>query len=153
MLFLKCSSLQVFCDFHPGSIYSDRSLFQLDTLHSLGHGGYGTVFKGVLKKRPFDKHQPIQIAMKKINQDNFGTCTDEVKVWDIYLKASSEARLMNKLYHRNILSLVGLCSWPDLTILVELAPRGDLLSNLRNFRDENIPLSRKTIQKTLIQVI
>ena len=105
-----------------------------------------------MKKHPFDQYEPIPVAVKKINPDSFSSYTDEVKVWDLYLKASSEARLMNKLYHRNILSLVRFCSWPDLTMLVEFAPRGDLHSILHDYRTENTQLSRKTIKATLIQV-
>lgn len=75
----------------------------------------------------------------------------EVKAWDIYQKASLEARVMVQLRHPHILSLVGLTLQP-LRLLVELAPMGDLKSCTKRFKKMHIKLSRKTIQTTLIQV-
>lgn len=75
----------------------------------------------------------------------------EVKAWDIYQKASLEARVMVQLQHPHILGLVGLTLQP-LRLVVELAPMGDLKSCARRFRRAGVRFSRKTVQTTLVQV-
>ena len=75
----------------------------------------------------------------------------EVKAWDIYQKASLEARVMVQLQHPHVLGLVGLTLQP-LRLVVELAPMGDLKSCAKRFRRAGVRFSRKTIQTTLVQV-
>ena len=75
----------------------------------------------------------------------------EVRAWDVYQKASLEARVMVQLCHPHILGLVGLTLQP-LRLLVELAPLGDLKGFAKKFKRVSMRLSRKTIQTTLIQV-
>ena len=76
---------------------------------------------------------------------------EQLKSWDIYQKASLEARVMHQLSHPNILGLVGVALHP-LSLLVELAPLGDLKGCVDRFRREKARLSRKTLKCTLIQV-
>ena len=78
----------------------------------------------------------------------------QLNAWSMYKKASIEARVLNKLYHRNILSLLGVYFQADdqISMLIELAPKGDLKSVVKEFKDEGIRLSRRTIKVTLIQV-
>lgn len=75
----------------------------------------------------------------------------EVRAWDVYQKASLEARVMVQLQHPHVLGLVGLTLQP-LRLVVELAPMGDLKSCARSFRRAGVRFSRKTIQTTLVQV-
>ena len=75
----------------------------------------------------------------------------EVKAWDIYQKASLEARVMVQLQHPHILGLIGLTLQP-LRLVVELAPMGDLKSCAKKFKRAGVRFSRKTIQTTLVQV-
>ena len=75
----------------------------------------------------------------------------EVRAWDVYQKASLEARVMVQLCHPHILGLVGVTLSP-LRLLVELAPFGDLKGFAKKFKRVGVRLSRKTIQTTLIQV-
>ncbi len=75
----------------------------------------------------------------------------QLKAWDIYQKASMEARVMYQLSHPNILGLIGISLRP-LTLLVELAPKGDLKKCIEKFKRSKVKLSRKTLQATLIQV-
>lgn len=98
----------------------------------------------------------LNVAAKQFTPDS--TCTDEnpeivaqLKAWDIYQKASLEARVMHQLSHPNILGLLGISLRP-LTLLVELAPEGDLKKCLERFRRNKVKLSRRTLQATLIQV-
>ena len=96
--------------------------------------------------------------MKKINTaNNYGEDREnaaQLTAWDMYQKASIEARVMNKLSHKNILGLIGVCFQANnqISMLIELAPKGDLKSVVNEFRDEGIMLSRRTIKITLIQV-
>ena len=75
----------------------------------------------------------------------------ELKAWDIYQKASQEARVMLPLCHPNILGLIGLTFQP-VRLLVELAPLGDLKHCVRRFKKARVRLSRNTLKHTLIQV-
>ncbi len=75
----------------------------------------------------------------------------QLKAWDVYQKASQEGRVMHQLSHPNILGLVGMALHP-LSLLVELAPAGDLKHCVEKFRREKVRLSRRTLQTTLIQV-
>lgn len=98
----------------------------------------------------------IDVAVKEFRGDMVVAEHDpgilaEVKTWDIYQKASLEARVMVQLRHPHILGLIGLTLQP-LRLLVELAPMGDLKSCAKRFKRASVRLSRKTIQTTLIQV-
>ena len=98
----------------------------------------------------------IDVAVKEFRGDMIIAEQDpnvlaEVKAWDVYQKASLEARVMVQLQHPHILGLVGLTLQP-LRLVVELAPMGDLKSCARNFRRAGVRFSRKTIQTTLVQV-
>lgn len=96
------------------------------------------------------------MAAKQFTADS-GTIDDnpnmvaQLKAWGIYQKASVEARVMYQLSHPNILGLIGVSLRP-LTLLVELAPKGDLKKCIEKFKRSKIKLSRKTLQATLIQV-
>ena len=98
----------------------------------------------------------IDVAVKEFRGDMIIAEQDpnvlaEVKAWDIYQKASLEARVMVQLQHPHILGLVGLTLRP-LRLVVELAPMGDLKSCAKSFRRAGVRFSRKTIQTTLVQV-
>ena len=60
---------------------------------------------------------------------------------------------MNELSHKNILALIGVCFQPNdqLSILIELAPKGDLKTVVQDYKSEGVRLSRRTIKVTLIQ--
>lgn len=77
---------------------------------------------------------------------------EQLKSWDIYQKASLEARVMHQLSHPNILGLVGIALQP-VSLLVELAPEGDLRLCVERFKRDKSRLSRRTIKATLIQVM
>ncbi len=75
----------------------------------------------------------------------------QLKTWDVYQKASVEARVMHQLSHPNILGLIGIAFHP-LSLLVELAPEGDLKKAVERFKKDKVLLSRRTLKSTLIQV-
>ena len=73
----------------------------------------------------------------------------------MYRKAILEARVLNKLSHKNVLSLLGIYipkKDDQIALLIELAPKGDLKSVVSEFKKGGIKLSRRTIRATLIQV-
>lgn len=100
--------------------------------------------------------ESLDIAVKEFRGDIVVAEQDpniiaEVRAWDIYQKASLEARVMVQLRHPHILGLVGLTLQP-LRLLVELAPLGDLKRCVKKFKRAGARLSRKTLQTTVIQV-
>ena len=76
---------------------------------------------------------------------------EELAAWDVYMNSSREGRVMYQLQHSNILGLVGLAFQP-LRLLLELAPRGDLKHCLKEYKDQNMKLSRKTLKAVMMQV-
>jgi hypothetical protein len=101
----------------------------------------------------------VPIAQKKINGHNFMFMADkdfaaQLNAWSMYCMASVEARVMNQLSHKNILGLLGmyLQERDQISMLIELAPKGDLKSVVNEFTTEGMRLSRRTIKATLIQV-
>lgn len=109
--------------------------------------------------QPVTNSVPVQIALKRINGHNFMFLDDkdiaaQLNAWSMYCKASIEARVMNQLSHKNILGLLGIYfqDKDQISMLIELAPKGDLKSAVNEFKTERIRLSRRTIKATLIQV-
>lgn len=109
--------------------------------------------------QPFSQSEPVQVALKKINGHNFMFLEDQdmaaqLNAWSMYHKASIEARVMNQLSHKNILGLLGINfqEKDQISMLIELAPKGDLKSVVSEFKAEGMRLSRRTIKATLIQV-
>ncbi len=78
----------------------------------------------------------------------------QLNTWSMYRKVSVEVRVMNSLAHKNILSLIGVCfqSNVQLSVLIELAPKGDLRTVIDDFKKGGVRLSRRTTKETLIQV-
>ncbi len=114
-------------------------------------------FPGEMSSRVMSSTPEVmEVAVKEFRGDMVVAEQDpnilaEVKAWDIYQKASLEARVMVQLQHPHILGLVGLTLQP-LRLVVELAPMGDLKSCAKRFRRAGVRFSRKTIQTTLVQV-
>ena len=100
----------------------------------------------------------MQIAMKVINKANYfemysdPEINEQMRAWELYYLLNKEARLMNSLCHENLLGLYGVRSWPDLSIVMEYAPKGDMKSILKDYESEQVYLSRRTIKATLLQV-
>ena len=76
---------------------------------------------------------------------------EEGRAWEIYQKASLEARVMVQLRHRNVLDLIGITLRP-LRLLVELAPLGDIKFCIAKFKKASIRLTKTTMKATLVQV-
>lgn len=108
-------------------------------------------------KHKFPQSEVVNIAVKQFHSDIVCIEQDswtmaENKAWDVYQKASQEARVMLPLSHPHILGLIGLALQP-VRLLVEIAPMGDLKYCVKAFQKARVPLSRATLQATLIQVM
>ncbi|XP_074267428.1 putative cysteine-rich receptor-like protein kinase 39 [Silene latifolia] len=86
--------------------YSFKSLriatSEFSNENKLGEGGFGIVYKGTLKNGE-------QLAIKRLSQGTSGQGTKEFM---------TEARLLAKLQHRNLVRLLGFCSEGDEKLLV-----------------------------------
>ena len=108
-----------------------------------------------------DKSEPIPIAMKTFTAPGYAPSVDDDSIasqlctWSMYRKVSVEVRVMNSLAHKNILSLIGVCfqSNVQLSVLIELAPKGDLRSVIEDYKKGGVRLSRRIVKTTLIPVI
>ena len=99
--------------------------------------------------------EPMDVAVKEFGEvkplEQDSCVLAEANAWNVYHKASMEARMMIQLRHPHILGLMGLTLRP-LRLVVELAPLGDLKSCTSKFRKIGIKLTQTTIKITLIQV-
>lgn len=91
------------------------------------------------------------VSENMLSADDNSEMVAQLRAWDIYQKASAEARVMYQLSHPNILGLIGISLRP-LMLLVELAPQGDLKKCVERFRIKKVRLSQTTLQTTLVQV-
>ena len=92
-----------------------------------------------------------RIAIKQYIVVDDPSAEAESSAWQKYQEASREARVMSRLVHDNILSLVGVAIAP-LMLLLELAPLGDLKACVERFQQANVKLNVWTLNSTLIQV-
>ncbi|MED6143506.1 hypothetical protein PIB30_006764 [Stylosanthes scabra] len=105
----------------------------------LGKGGYGVVYKGTLPK------EKKEVAVKKFSRDS-------VKGIEDFL---AELTIINRLCHRNLVSLVGWCHKKGVLLLVyDYMPNGSLDKHI--FFDDcsnQTPLSWQLRYKIIIGVV
>ncbi|KAK8584657.1 hypothetical protein V6N13_138612 [Hibiscus sabdariffa] len=86
--------------------------------NKLGEGGFGEVYKGILKNGRV-------VAVKKLA---IGT-SEKVKA-----EFDTEVKLISNVHHRNLVRLVGCCSkGPELLLVYEFMPNGSLDKHLFDF--------------------
>uniref|UniRef100_UPI00358E323E tyrosine-protein kinase ZAP-70-like isoform X1 n=2 Tax=Myxine glutinosa TaxID=7769 RepID=UPI00358E323E len=103
-----------YCSPEPPSLYIEEDLLVLDHENELGKGNFGSVVRGILKRPTND----IMVAVKMLKQ---GDEVDAMKA-DIL----KEAMIMQKLQHRHIVLLYGVCPGDPFMLVLELAPCGPL---------------------------
>ncbi|KAJ8765123.1 hypothetical protein K2173_010609 [Erythroxylum novogranatense] len=94
--------------------------FRSDTV--LGEGGFGKVFKGWLdEKAPGKTGSGTVIAVKKLNGES----------WQGFEEWQSEVNFLGRLYHPNLVRLVGYC-WEEeeLLLVYEFMQKGSLENHL-----------------------
>ncbi|KAI3966098.1 hypothetical protein MKW92_044676 [Papaver armeniacum] len=101
----------------------------------LGEGGFGSVFKGWIDENSFTATKPgtgIVIAVKRLNQEGH----QGHREW------LAEVNYLGKLYHPNLVKLIGYCAEDGHRFLVyEFMPRGSLENHLFKRRSGFQPLS------------
>ncbi|TKY45617.1 serine/threonine-protein kinase Cx32 [Spatholobus suberectus] len=137
---LKWPNLKVF-SFRE--LKSATKSFRFDTL--LGEGSFGRVYKGWLNEKtltPAKAGSGMVVAIKKMHLDGL----QGFEEWQ------SEVTFLGRLYHPNLIKLLGYC-WEDYELLLvyEFMPKGSLDNHLFR-RNPNIePLSWNTRLKNSYQ--
>ncbi|EAZ26501.1 hypothetical protein OsJ_10394 [Oryza sativa Japonica Group] len=118
--------------FTYGELYAATGGFSDDRF--LGEGGFGQVYRGVL-----DNSQ--EVAIKILNlQGNQGD-----------REFITEASVLSKLHHTNLVKLIGCCQDGDQRLLVyEYMPLGSLKSHLHDLSPDKKPLDWNTRIKILV---
>lgn len=143
----------------------------------LGRGSFGSVFFGSLQVNTSQQTtQIIKVAVKvleSLNNDNSIKDLDLVEnktaskksntstFWNYrksirlaakaYSIARQEIAIISSLKHENIVSMIGLCIKP-LSIILELAPLGNLKDILMNYKKSACKLSPYVVQQVCTQV-
>ncbi|XP_010530963.1 PREDICTED: probable serine/threonine-protein kinase Cx32, chloroplastic [Tarenaya hassleriana] len=88
----------------------------------LGEGGFGKVFKGWLEEKASSRHgSGTVVAVKKLNSESF----QGFEEWQ------SEIHFLGRLYHRNLVKLLGYClEGQDLLLVYEFMQKGSLENHL-----------------------
>ena len=93
----------------------------------LGHGAFGTVYKGVWV--PDDSEVPVKIPVAvKVLQEGTGTTANN--------EILEEAHIMASVDHPNLLQLLALCMTSQMMLVTQLMPLGCLLDYVRNNKDK-----------------
>jgi serine/threonine protein kinase len=93
----------------------------------LGHGGHGTVYKGLLKSN-------VEVAVKRC------TSIDEQHKKEF----GKEMLILSQINHRNIVKLLGCCLEVEVPILVyEFIPNGTLFNLIHGNHDRHISLASR----------
>ncbi|CAL5092478.1 unnamed protein product [Urochloa decumbens] len=88
--------------------------------HKLGEGGFGSVYRGLLKD------MNLHVAIKKVSKSS----KQGKKEY------ASEVRIISRLRHRNLVQLIGWChGGGDLLLVYELMPNGSLDAHLHSSND------------------
>jgi len=95
---------------------------KLELQEEIGHGNFGSVMKGIFT---LANNQKISVAVKTLKEEDIPSQRSEIL---------SEADIMAKLDHPNIVRLVGVTHHPNFYIVMELAPQGPLHRYLKKHR-------------------
>ncbi|CAN0901255.1 Receptor-like serine/threonine-protein kinase ALE2 [Linum grandiflorum] len=102
----------------------ERATNNFDLARTLGEGGFGRVYSGVLE-------DGTQIAVKVLKRDDQQGGREFL----------AEVEMLSRLHHRNLVKLIGICTEESARCLVyELVPNGSVESHLHGDDAESAPL-------------
>lgn len=105
---------------------------------------------------PWVQTEVVKVAVKEIQTSQavmncrIPELEEETKSWHAYHSGSVEARMMYRLNHPNILSLLGVTLYP-VRLVLELATE-DLTATITRYQKKKKKLNRRTLKATLTQV-
>ena len=106
-------------------------IYEEDEASLLGKGGYGKVYRGIC-------HGKAVVIKKYLTRNE-----------EAFSELRSEAKLLQRLHHPSILCLEGVCVYPMMALVLELAPLGALSFPLLK---KKIPIHRLTIFRIALEV-
>ncbi|CAI9114328.1 OLC1v1015032C1 [Oldenlandia corymbosa var. corymbosa] len=102
----------------------ERATENFDSSRIIGEGGFGVVYSGILD-------DGRKVAVKILKRDDRQGSREFL----------AEVEMLNRLHHRNLVKLLGLCNEPHCRCLVyELVPNGSVESHLHGADKEVAPL-------------
>ncbi|XP_031477540.1 cysteine-rich receptor-like protein kinase 2 isoform X2 [Nymphaea colorata] len=106
---LVATELQGPMNFHYSDLRTATSNFSLE--NKLGEGGFGEVYKGILKNGKVVAVKKLAIEKSQKAKDSF----------------EGEVKLISNVHHRNLVRLLGCCSkGPDMMLVYEYMPNKSL---------------------------
>ena len=105
---------------------------QIQMQEVLGSGSFGTVSKALLSIP--GSESLITVAVKKLTSDEFANVS-------LFLEFYDEVEIMAMISHPNLVNLSGITLVPELQIVMEYVPLGDLFGLLHPTQESNVPNS------------
>jgi serine/threonine protein kinase len=113
----------------------------LQLLEELGKGGFGVVFKAQLGAR--------LVAVKKLRSvASLDNAADAQEAFSAMQEFQLEATLMQSLHHRNLVRFFGVTPPPDIAMVMEYVPFGDL-GRLLEAREPALDMQRFRLRVAL----
>ncbi|XP_074646294.1 leucine-rich repeat serine/threonine-protein kinase 1-like [Tubulanus polymorphus] len=152
-----------FLDLPDSQLISNKKLLREKLLSS---GGFGVVYKATLNKT---EKTSVEVAWKLIELVHPGRTADATarneyeakldrlnrdplrRACESYLFARHECSIMTQLNHEHIVKYIGLCVHP-VSLILELAPCGELSSILKNFMRNGASLPVFAISQIIIKI-
>jgi serine/threonine-protein kinase CTR1 len=112
---------------HSARVYSASELDLANALE-LGKGGFGVVLKAALDGK--------SVAVKKLKSREEDEIMGKPNSDVVFTEFRREAWLMARLVHPHIVGLLGICSPPDMGMVLEFMEGGDLFAYLHGKEDK-----------------
>lgn len=98
--------------------------------YQLGVGNFGVVMQGVLRNLDCGKERSVAVKILR--------CSEAESAESSRHQMLREAKVMSELNHPNVIKLIGIFNGPELMLVSELAPIGQLNKYLK--KNKNVPV-------------